>query len=267
MSGPLCMMARRLSRPRRAWNGASGRCECTAADRAGARWRWVSRAARQHRRPPDPRLSLLSTSPGLKGVGSWYVPWRCRLVNGRGGLARPGHARLCRLDGPGGTRQPERSADLNEVTLRRARPDEASILSDLALAAKGFWGYDHAFMEACRAELTFSPDDVARRHFVLADLGSVVVGFYSVDGEPPVGELGNMWVKPSEIGTGIGRIMWQHAMGAAAAAGFEYLEIGAEPNAVGFYRKMGAECIGQTASGSIPGRMLPLMLVKVSAAR
>lgn len=155
---------------------------------------------------------------------------------------------------------------MTEVTLRRARPDEAGTLSDLALAAKGFWGYDQAFLESCRAELAFSPDDVVRRHIVVADLGGLVVGFYSVDGEPPVGELGNMWVRPSEIGTGLGRVMWQDAMIAAAAAGFKYLEISADPNAEGFYRKMGAERIGETPSGSVPGRMLPLMRARVPAA-
>lgn len=149
------------------------------------------------------------------------------------------------------------------VTLRRARPDEAGTLSDLAVAAKAFWGYDQAFIESCRGELTFSPDDVARRHFVVADLGGLVAGFYSVDGDPPVGELGNMWVRPSEIGSGLGRVMWHDAMAAAATAGFEYLEIDAEPNAEGFYRKMGAERIGETPSGSIPGRTLPLMRVRV----
>lgn len=152
---------------------------------------------------------------------------------------------------------------MTKVTLRRARPDEASVLSDLALAAKGFWGYDRAFIELCRSELTFSPDDVACRRFVVAELGGLVVGFYSVDGDPPVGELGNMWIRPSKIGTGLGRAMWQDAMATATAAGFECLKIGAEPNAEGFYRKMGAERVGETPSGSIPGRTLPLMQVKV----
>jgi GNAT superfamily N-acetyltransferase len=155
---------------------------------------------------------------------------------------------------------------VTEVTLRRARPEEASMLTDLALAAKGFWGYDRAFIESCRAELTFSGDDLARRHFVVADRGGLVAGFYAVDGEPPVGELAHMWVRPAEIGTGVGRVMWQDAMAAAAAAGFEYLKIEAEPNAEGFYRTMGAERIGETPSGSIPGRMLPLMQVRVPAA-
>jgi ribosomal protein S18 acetylase RimI-like enzyme len=154
---------------------------------------------------------------------------------------------------------------MTEVTLRRARPDEASMLSDLALAAKGYWGYDQALLEAFRAELTFSPDEVARRRLVVAELRGLVAGFYSVDGEPPLGELGNLWVRPSEIGTGLGRLLWQDAMAAAAAAGFECLDIVAEPNAEGFYRKMGAEHVGQSPSGSIPGRMLPLMRVTVPA--
>lgn len=154
---------------------------------------------------------------------------------------------------------------MTAVALRRARPDEAALLSDLALAAKGFWDYDPAFIESCRSELTFSPDDVASRHFVVADLSGVVVGFYSVDGVPPIGELGNMWIRPAKIGNGLGRIMWQDAMATATAAGFEYLTIAAEPNAEGFYRKMGAERVGETPSESIPGRMLPLMQVKVPA--
>lgn len=39
--------------------------------------------------------------------------------------------------------------------------------------------------------------------------------------------------------------------------------IGAEPNAVGFYRAMGAEHIAETPSASIPGRSLPLMLFQL----
>jgi N-acetylglutamate synthase-like GNAT family acetyltransferase len=153
------------------------------------------------------------------------------------------------------------------VTVRRARPDEAGVLSNLALAAKGFWGYDQAFLESCRDELAFSPEDIVRRHFVVADLDGVVAGFYSLDGDPPVGELGNLWITPSKIGTGLGRNLWQDAMAAAAAAGFEYLKIDAEPNAEGFYRRMGAERVGETPSGSIPGRMLPFLQVKVPATK
>lgn len=152
---------------------------------------------------------------------------------------------------------------MTTVRLRRARLDEASTLSELALAAKRHWGYDEEFLDSCRAELTFSPDDIARRRIVVVDLGGTVAGCYSIDGEPPVGELGDMWVAPSRIGTGLGRVMWHDAMTTAAAAGFEHLEIAADPNAEGFYRKLGAERVGEAPSRSIPGRRLPLLRVRV----
>jgi hypothetical protein len=47
---------------------------------------------------------------------------------------------------------------------------------------------------------------------VIADLGGLVAGCYSIDGDPPVGELGNMWIRPSKIGTGLGRVLWQDGM-------------------------------------------------------
>jgi GNAT superfamily N-acetyltransferase len=151
------------------------------------------------------------------------------------------------------------------VTLRRARPDEAGTLSELAFAAKAFWGYDQAFMRACRDELTLDPDDLARRHVVVAELDGAVAGFYSLDSDPPAGELGNLWVRPGSIGTGLGRVLWRDAMAAAAAAGFEHLTIDADPNAEGFYLRMGAERVGEAPSASIPGRLLPLMRIGVGA--
>ncbi|MFS8102424.1 GNAT family N-acetyltransferase [Lentzea alba] len=150
-----------------------------------------------------------------------------------------------------------------ELILRRARSDEASALTELALAAKAFWGYDDDFIESCRAEMTFSPGDVAQRHIVVAEVDGEMVGFYSVDGEPPTGELGNMWVRPDQIGTGLGKVLWQHAMATAAAAGHEHLDIDSEPYAEGFYLKMGAERVGESLSGSIPGRVLPRLRVAV----
>ena len=40
------------------------------------------------------------------------------------------------------------------LTIRTPRPDELSSLSDLCFRSKAVWGYDAAFMEACRGELT-----------------------------------------------------------------------------------------------------------------
>jgi len=153
---------------------------------------------------------------------------------------------------------------MTDIRLRRARAQEADLLGELALRSKGHWGYDQAFLDACRAELTFRPEEISARCIVVAESADQVLGFYSVDGEPPVGELGNMWVEPGWIGAGLGRRLWEHAIRTARKAGFTMLHIGAEPYAEGFYRAMGAERIGEMPSDSIPGRMLPLLQVQVA---
>jgi GNAT superfamily N-acetyltransferase len=145
-----------------------------------------------------------------------------------------------------------------EIVFRRARPDEAGVLSDLALRSKAHWGYEQDFLDRVRDELTFTPGQVANRHVVVAEAGPAgVVGFYSIDGSPPDGELGNLWLDPPMIGTGLGRRLWEHATMEARAAGFTSLRIDADPGAEGFYLAMGAQRVGEVPSGSIPDRVLP----------
>ncbi|MDO3705524.1 GNAT family N-acetyltransferase [Micromonospora sp. C28SCA-DRY-2] len=150
-----------------------------------------------------------------------------------------------------------------QLEIRTARAEEADLLGELALRSKGHWGYDRAFLDACRAELIFEPEQLAARRVSVAESAGRVLGFYSVDGQPPSGELGNLWVEPDIIGSGVGRRLWVHAMQTARTAGFTSLHIEADPFAEGFYLAMGAERIGQTPSGSIPGRVLPMLKVRI----
>lgn len=145
------------------------------------------------------------------------------------------------------------------MLLRPGRPEEAAALSELALRSKGHWGYDADFLESCRAELTMSPDDVTARRTVVAEVDGRPVGFYTLEGDPPVGELGQMFVDPAHIGGGIGRRLWQHAVATAEEVGMTGFTIDADPFAEPFYLAMGAVRIGSTPSESIPGRELPLL--------
>lgn len=143
--------------------------------------------------------------------------------------------------------------------IRRARPEEAALLSDLALRAKGYWGYDAAFLEACRAELTFSPESIEQREFYVAEDGGQVRGFYALSGRTPEDELDDLFVEPDAIGKGHGRLLWNHATATMRANGAQTFIIQADPYAESFYQAMGAERAGESPSGSIPGRLLPLL--------
>lgn len=145
------------------------------------------------------------------------------------------------------------------MKIRPARPEEAAALSALCFRSKAYWGYDEAFMEACRDELTLHPDDVQRRRTTVAEHDGRIVGVYTLDREPPVAEIGLFFVSTGEIGTGVGRRLWEHLVARARQLGFDAISIEADPNAEEFYLRMGAVRVGEAPSGSIAGRTLPLL--------
>jgi GNAT superfamily N-acetyltransferase len=150
------------------------------------------------------------------------------------------------------------------VRLRPARPEDAAFLSELAVRSKGYWGYDDSFLDACRLELTLGPTDIDdRRATVAVNASGVMVGFSTLEGEPPSGEVGMLFVEPDHIGSGVGRLLWSDVTRRAAALGFRSLRIEADPGAAPFYEAMGATVIGSAPSGSVAGRHLPLLVFEV----
>jgi predicted N-acetyltransferase YhbS len=71
--------------------------------------------------------------------------------------------------------------------------------------------------------------------------------------------LRDLWVDPPAIGTGIGARLWTHMLEQARRLGYRAVRITSEPNAEGFYARMGARRIGSVESRVVKGRMLPLM--------
>jgi len=122
----------------------------------------------------------------------------------------------------------EKTADL---CLRRAGEEDCERLSAIAFTAKAHWGYDAAFMEACRAELTFDAGRVKAEHIVIAERGGAPAGFYSLlPGEAPgCGEVGDMFVLPAHMGKGIGRALMEDLIRAARTRGMTRLEVDADP--------------------------------------
>lgn len=157
----------------------------------------------------------------------------------------------------------DRVAGWPAVRIRRARPHEADGLTALARRSKAHWGYDAAFMERAATEMVVTAADVESHEvWVLEDERGEIIGFHRViAGEPAI--LEDLWLEPAAIGAGRGRLMWEHAVEVARAAGATALELDADPNAVGFYERMGARVVGETPSAMAPGRTLPRMRVEL----
>ncbi|MCB1417324.1 MAG: GNAT family N-acetyltransferase, partial [Nitratireductor sp.] len=76
-------------------------------------------------------------------------------------------------------------------------------------------------------------------------------------------DLKALFVDPQFIGKGIGGALWRDVLENVENAGVARLLCQSDPNAESFYLKMGMTRIGETPSGSIPGRMLPLLEIKL----
>jgi GNAT superfamily N-acetyltransferase len=145
------------------------------------------------------------------------------------------------------------------LTVRRATLADREELARLAFASKAYWGYDAAFMESVREQLTPSEQYVANDPVYLAENeDETIAGFYGFLHEDEALWLYDMFVAPEAIGTGVGRILWEHAVEIARKTGEPVFFIESDPNAEAFYLKMGAVRNGERiAAGS--GRVLPVL--------
>ena len=73
--------------------------------------------------------------------------------------------------------------------------------------------------------------------------------------------LEHLWVLPEATGRGIGRSLFTYALERARASGAQSLEIESDPNAAGFYLRMGAHQVGASLS-ELEGqpRELPILV-------
>lgn len=149
------------------------------------------------------------------------------------------------------------------IQLRDARQNELSSLSELCLRSKAVWGYDDAFMIACRTELTLRPDELQSTHIQVAECDSAIVGLAQVKVTGTDADLLKLFVEPALLGSGVGRLLFEWATARARGLGAVRMNIEADPDAAAFYEHLGARHAGFAPSQSIAGRMLPRMQMEL----
>jgi GNAT superfamily N-acetyltransferase len=146
------------------------------------------------------------------------------------------------------------------ILIRPVNPKEADTLTQIALAAKRHWGYPQHWMEIWTPQLTFAPDYFEANESWVATDDEGPVAFYTLLDHNGAAWIENLFVMPEFIGLGIGKQLFRHARGIAYERGYQTLQLEADPNAVGFYAKMGMHKIGERHS-EVDGqpRSLPVM--------
>lgn len=156
--------------------------------------------------------------------------------------------------------KPKPGEKLLNLNLRRARLEEANLLTELCVRSKQSNGYDDAFMEACRAELTVTENHMMQGEYWVAEndrvCGCICLGMNKMKS---VGEVHAFFIEPDCRRMGIGKMLWSKLLERARAKELAELYLDSDPFAVQFYEKLGFEITESVASGSISGRTLPRM--------
>ena len=153
------------------------------------------------------------------------------------------------------------------LQIRRATTTEAEVLTEIAHAAKRHWGYPEAWIEHWKEALTITPEFIADNEVFVALIEGKIAGCCALVVSDSLAELEHMWIDPRHMGAGVGRALFLHTTQRAAAHGLHELELSADPNAEGFYLRMGAETFGQVPA-NVDGerRVLPRMRIDLNQA-
>lgn len=146
-----------------------------------------------------------------------------------------------------------------DFVIRPARVEEAAALTELSLRSKAVWGYDASFLARCRLVMQVKAEALLSQPHYVAEEGGRILGFYGFEPEAAGVGLDYLFVEPDVIGRGVGTALWRHAVDTARALGHSALIVVADPNAEGFYRRMGARPIGAQGSDLERGRLLPVL--------
>jgi N-acetylglutamate synthase-like GNAT family acetyltransferase len=154
------------------------------------------------------------------------------------------------------------------MQIRRATPAEADTLTAIAHAAKRHWNYPEKWIEEWSVDLTITPDFIANNEVYVAVVEGNIAGCCALVVGDSLAELEHMWIDPQQMGKGVGRALFKYTKQRAQELGLIELELSADPNAEGFYLRMGAKRIGgiQADMDGQP-RVLPRMTVNLSTVR
>ena len=154
---------------------------------------------------------------------------------------------------------------MNDIVVRRAHLDEAPRLTELALRSKASWGYTPEFMAACRNELTLTAAKLTAWDVWIALVDGTIAGVTALRplADSVEAELEYLFVDPCFQQRGVGAALFAQMIDACRARGVTLLSVDADPHAARIYQRFGFRTVGRSPSGSIPGRTLPRMQLRL----
>jgi GNAT superfamily N-acetyltransferase len=149
------------------------------------------------------------------------------------------------------------------IRIRDGHRADFGRLREIAVDSKAHWGYDRGLVEEWAGGGDFEPESLGKRLVYVAEADGEPVGWASLVPRGEVGWLEDLWIEPAWIGRGVGRMLFEHVKERARSLGAARLEWEAEPNARGFYERMGGSYV-RDSEVTEWGRVLEVLGVDLS---
>ncbi len=157
--------------------------------------------------------------------------------------------------------------------IRRARADEHELVTEISFRSKKYWDYPTHYFDIWHKELTLSPQYILQNDVFVIEVSESIVGYYSLielKSNIYISKimleaghwLEHMFLLPSFIGNGLGRELFIHCIKTCKEKSIAEIKILSDPNAKGFYIKMGCNYIDEYPS-TIAGRTTPYLTLQL----
>lgn len=146
---------------------------------------------------------------------------------------------------------------MNSTKVFKAQIEEIDILNRISFASKQHWGYPEEWMELWKEDLLLTERDFEVQQIYKLVLEKMIIGFCAIQELPEVYDVTNLWIEPTQIGKGFGKLLLSFCI-EKVVRNDKPIIVEADPNAEAFYASQGFVTYGQKES--LPkGRFLPVM--------
>jgi N-acetylglutamate synthase-like GNAT family acetyltransferase len=149
------------------------------------------------------------------------------------------------------------------MRIEKANTTDTEILTQITKKSKAYWGYSAEQIQKWEVSLTISQDYIREHDVFKLVKDNVIIGYYSYlfeDGKNV--KMDNLFILPEYIGKGFGKYLFLDFLNRMKEAEIQTIQLDSEPNAEGFYSKMGFVKIGAFET-SIKDRFMPVMEMKL----
>ena len=148
--------------------------------------------------------------------------------------------------------------------IKRANKKDSRLLSEISIRSEAYWGNNAKFMEKFELMYKVTEDFIHNNPtYILTERGENI-GFYGLLVKSEEISLEYLFIEPKYIGKGFGKKLWNHMIEECKKLNIEEFTLVTSPQAIEFYKKLGAVECGEVESLINKECKIPKLIYKLN---